>query len=121
MGYLYGCETDLHAISITSEKYYLSINVGDTVMRKEYVRTLTSKGQVVIPAEVRALLGLQPRDKVIFLVEDHRVTVMRAPMTLEDAFGSVPPLHQPEDFKALREVARAEQAEKTLAEMQEAD
>ena len=35
---------------------------------KEYIGTVTSKGQVTIPIEVREQLGLAPLDKVVFRV-----------------------------------------------------
>ena len=35
---------------------------------KEIMRTVTQKGQVTIPLEIRNLLGLKIRDKVIFKI-----------------------------------------------------
>ena len=32
--------------------------------------TITSKGQITIPKDVRATLGLEPGDKVSFLIDD---------------------------------------------------
>ncbi len=37
---------------------------------KEIVSTITSKGQVTIPAEVRRHLGLKTRDKISFVIEE---------------------------------------------------
>jgi antitoxin PrlF len=37
---------------------------------KEIVSTITSKGQVTIPAEVRRYLGLEQGDKVSFVIDD---------------------------------------------------
>jgi len=42
-----------------------------------------------------------------------------AVMSLEEAFGSVTPLSQPEDFEALREAAMQEHAEKVVEEMKD--
>ncbi len=36
---------------------------------QEYETTVTEKGQITIPQEIRRLMGLQPRDKVRFEVE----------------------------------------------------
>jgi AbrB family looped-hinge helix DNA binding protein len=78
---------------------------------KKYIATITSKGQVTIPVEVRQQLQLAPQDKVIFrIVEGKRVEMEPLPMTLEEAFGSVPPLNRPEDFKAIRQIANEERA-----------
>ena len=40
-------------------------------------------------------------------------------MSLEEAFGSVTPLNQPEDFEALREAAMEDHAEKVVEEMKD--
>lgn len=76
---------------------------------KEYIATITSKGQVTIPVEVRQKLNLAPQDKLVFrIVEDNRVEIESLPMTLEEAYGSVDPITRPEDFDALRRVASEE-------------
>lgn len=40
--------------------------------------TITSKGQVTIPADVRKAMGLGAQDRVVFTVLDDGTTVMRA-------------------------------------------
>ncbi|MBA4285281.1 MAG: AbrB family transcriptional regulator [Xanthomonadaceae bacterium] len=40
--------------------------------------TLTSKGQITIPAEIRAALGLDTGERVVFTQLDDGTTVMRA-------------------------------------------
>ena len=89
-----------------------------TILR-EHVRSITTKGQVTIPALVRDFLGLRPGEKVIFRIVDERVELVPAQMTLEDAFGSVKPIQQPEDFLALRQIAREERVERILSVMQD--
>ncbi|PKO21458.1 MAG: hypothetical protein CVU38_14610 [Chloroflexi bacterium HGW-Chloroflexi-1] len=84
---------------------------------RAHVRTLTSKGQVTVPAEVRRLLRVGPADKIVFRVTEGRVELQPAPMTLEATFGAVKPLNRPEDFTALRETAIAEHVEKVIAKM----
>lgn len=79
---------------------------------RKYYSTLTSKGQVTVPAPVHRALGLPPQDKVVFHIVEGQVLVESLPMTLEEAFGSVPPLHEPEDFQAIRAIAREERAER---------
>jgi len=75
---------------------------------KEIVTSLTQRGQVTVPAEVRRLLGLKSRDKVAFAIDDDQIRLMPVAFTLESAFGSVTPRNRPEDFKALSRVAREE-------------
>ncbi len=49
--------------------------------------TLTSKGQVTIPAEVRRRLGLHPGDRVGFVVDGDEVRLVRKENRIEAAFG----------------------------------
>ena len=39
--------------------------------------TLSSKGQTVIPKDIRALLGLQPGDKIDFVVQEEGQVLLR--------------------------------------------
>jgi AbrB family looped-hinge helix DNA binding protein len=84
---------------------------------EEYIRTVTAKGQVTIPAEIRRLLEVSPGDQVLFRVTESTVELQPATMTLEDTFGAVTPLRQPEDFAALREVAIEEHAQRVAEDM----
>jgi len=49
--------------------------------------TLTSKGQITIPAEVRRHLGLHPGDHMGFIVEDEAIRLVRKESRIEAAFG----------------------------------
>src|SRR5450759_1814909 len=53
------------------------------VNMKEFLTTVTQRGQVTIPAEVRRLLGAKTGDKVAFQVEEGQVRLAPASMTLE--------------------------------------
>lgn len=86
---------------------------------EEYIRTVTTKGQVTIPAEIRRLLQVAPGDKVVFRVTEGGVELQPATMTLEDTFGAVTPQRRPEDFTALRETAIEEHVQKVVEEMKE--
>ena len=75
---------------------------------KEIVSTLTSKGQVTIPAEVRRYLGLKTKDKIVFLIQDEgtvRLSTPRYPdiASLRGAAGS---LQEPRSWQEMREIAR---------------
>lgn len=63
---------------------------------KEIISTITSKGQVTIPSEVRKELGVGTRDKIAFVLDDGgvRIRPVKFP-TLESVFGSVPHLGRP--------------------------
>lgn len=71
------------------------------------IAPVSVKGQVTIPAEIRKELGIEPPDQVEFVVRDDGVVELRAPaFTLEEVFGSVPPLpHETEDLD--EEIAEA--------------
>jgi AbrB family looped-hinge helix DNA binding protein len=50
--------------------------------------TLTSKGQTTIPKEIRELLGLEPGDKLDFIVEaDGRVVLRPATLDVRELRG----------------------------------
>lgn len=86
---------------------------------KEFVATLTSKGQVTIPVEIREQLGLGPQDKIIFRLDsDNRVEMRRMPMSLAEAYGSVPPLTRPEQLEEIKRIAKEERAERWLGKAQ---
>ena len=79
--------------------------------------SMTRKGQVTVPIEVRRLLGLKPRDRVSFILGDDGVRIERAASGLDAVAGSVKPRKRPEDFKELRTIATQEAAQRALEEM----
>ena len=84
---------------------------------REFQRRLTYKGGVVIPAEIRRLLGVKPRGVVRFRIKDKRVELLPPTMTLEATFSSVKPKRRPLDFDKIRESAVEEKVLKTVANM----
>lgn len=73
-----------------------------------YISTVSSKGQVTIPAAVRHVLGVSTADKLVFRIVDGKVEVEPSLMRLDEAFGSVKPLNTPEDFAEIDRVAKQE-------------
>ncbi len=45
---------------------------------KEIITTITSKGQVTIPAEVRKHLGVKTNDKIAFVIDSEGIVRLRA-------------------------------------------
>lgn len=88
-----------------------------TTPEKLYTTTVTQRGQVTIPAEIRRLLGAKPRDKVTFTVQGSQVCLRPASLTLESAYGSVKPSQRPEVFKQVSRVARDDKAERTVRKL----
>lgn len=84
---------------------------------KEVLSTLTQRSQVTVPAEVRRVLHLKPKDKVAFQIEDDQVRLVPARFTLETAFGSVKPKNRPEDFEAIAQAAKDEHVQKAIRKL----
>ncbi len=51
--------------------------------------TLSSKSQIVLPAEVRRRLGLHPGDRLVIEVEDDHVVIRKAPVSDVDALAEL--------------------------------
>ena len=88
---------------------------------QQFTATTTQRNQVTIPAEVRRRLGIKPRDKVAFTIDDAgdagTVRLAAAEFSLESAFGSVRPSARPEDFDQLSRDAKDEKAMATAREL----
>lgn len=74
----------------------------------EVLTTVTSKGQVTLPAAIRRHLGVSANDKVAFVIEADgsvRVRVPRYPTiaSLRGAAGSLP---HPLSWQEMRRIAR---------------
>ena len=78
--------------------------------------SLTEQGQVTIPAEIRALLGLKPRDRVIFEIDGQDVKIRSATSQILAGYGAVTPISRPEDFRKLREQFEEDVAANVMAE-----
>jgi AbrB family looped-hinge helix DNA binding protein len=80
---------------------------------RHFITTVTQRGQITLPAEVRRILGVSARDQVAFAVEGEDVRLVPLSFTLESAFGSVPALPGTvtEDFDDQIAEAVEEQAE----------
>jgi AbrB family looped-hinge helix DNA binding protein len=87
---------------------------------REITTTITQRGQVTIPAEVRRVLGVKPRDKVTFTILDGEVRLAPVSLTLESAYGSVKPSKRPEDFDQISRAAKDAKAEQTAQELTKA-
>ncbi|MBI2872248.1 MAG: AbrB/MazE/SpoVT family DNA-binding domain-containing protein [Chloroflexi bacterium] len=69
----------------------------------QYITTVTQKGQVTIPGELRRALGLKPRDKVAFEMVDGEVRLLPVKSRVLAGYGVVKPTSKPEDFRKLRQ------------------
>lgn len=75
---------------------------------KEIISTITSKGQVTIPAEVRKYLGIKTNDKIAFVIDSEGTVRIRVPRypniaSLRGAAGS---LKKPLSWQQMQEIAQ---------------
>lgn len=83
---------------------------------KELLSSVSPKGQVTIPLEVRKLLGIKPRDKVCFRVEGEGVKITHFGSSLEANFQAVPSLKKPVSLSQMTETAREEHVQEAARE-----
>lgn len=78
---------------------------------RQVVGSVSTKGQVTLPAEMREQLGLRPGDKVQMVVEDHTIVVKRADDdSIDSAYRSIPALKKKLTLKEIREIAEEDAA-----------
>lgn len=75
---------------------------------------MTQKGQITIPVELRAKLGVVPGDTVRLTLEADGVKVQRVQSTIHSAFGIVTPRNRPEDWTKVRAETEAMMAEDAM-------
>lgn len=67
------------------------------------IATLSSKGQVTVPKDIRDFLALEQADKLIFTVINRDlIAVKPVKKSFLDFGGSVEPKEKPEDFGKIR-------------------
>jgi antitoxin PrlF len=90
---------------------------------REFTATVTSKGQLTLPVEVRRRLGIEPGDKVAIVVDqqEDRAELRRIHHTVESVFGLIPtpPGLVTDDFDDLIEEAMADHADEVIRRMRE--
>ena len=81
-----------------------------------YSTTVTSKGQVTIPGELRRVLNIKPKDKLAFELVNGEIRLRAAQSPVESSFGAVKPRKKPEDFRRMRRQIEEEIAEEVSGE-----
>jgi len=78
------------------------------VIVKESVSTITSKGQVTIPVEVRKYLGLSAGDRISFVIDRSGNVVLRVPKypTVASLAGAAGKLDHSMEMEKMLEIAR---------------
>jgi len=74
---------------------------------KEIVSTVTSKGQVTIPAEVRAYLGIKTNAKIAFVIDQEGIVRLRVPRypNIASLRGTAGSLQKPVSWQQMQCIA----------------
>ncbi len=83
---------------------------------RELETTVTTKGHVTIPKQVRTQLGLKPKDKVRFELEGNVVRLRPAPSRIARHFGAVQVPGKALDAKSEREAFEQGVSDDVIAE-----
>ncbi len=76
---------------------------------REFLLTISSKGQVTIPAEIRRRLGIDKRQKIALVIDDKKGDVrLRVPHypTVASLRGAAGSLGKKMSWKEMRDIAR---------------
>ncbi len=82
----------------------------------EFFSSVSPKGQITIPLELRKRLGIKPKDRVAFRVIDEQVTIAPAENAFLAAGGSLPALSPPRTLNEMTEIAAEEAAQAAARE-----
>ncbi|RKY04462.1 AbrB family transcriptional regulator [Candidatus Poribacteria bacterium] len=85
------------------------------------VTTLTSKGQITIPKEIREKLGLKPMDRFLVTIEGEVITLRPLKGDLMSLAGSInpPESERPTDFQRVREKVKEAVAQGVVEELRD--
>lgn len=74
---------------------------------KEIISTITSKGQVTIPAEIRKYLGVATNEQIAFVIDDEGTVRLRVPRypTIASLRGAAGSLKKPLPWKEMQRIA----------------
>jgi antitoxin PrlF len=74
---------------------------------KEIISTITSKGQVTIPVEVRNYLGIKTNDKIAFVIDSEGIVRIRVPRYPDIASlrGAAGRLGKPLSWRQMQKIA----------------
>ena len=82
-------------------------------MEREYITTVTQKGQVTIPIELRKALNINPKDKVAFRLDAGEIRIRHVGSQLLAGYGAGEPMTRPEDFRRIRREVEEEIADRS--------
>lgn len=83
---------------------------------REYVSSVSPKGQITIPAEIREMFKVKAKDKVVFEVSNGDVKIRPLGSPVDAIFQAVPALATPRSLEEMMEMAREEHAQEAATE-----
>ncbi len=81
-----------------------------------YTSSVSPKGQITIPADIRKQFGIDTKDRVSIEVRNDDIIVKPLPSVVDALYGSVPPLKEPLTTKELRAIMHEEIAINAMSE-----
>ena len=85
-------------------------------MMREMLSSVSPKGQVTLPAEIRRTLGIKPRDKVVIRLEKGKVEITPASSPLDESYQAIPALKPARSWKEIEALVAEESARTTSEE-----
>lgn len=70
--------------------------------------TVTSKGQITIPVDIRVNLGIEAGDRINFILENGRVVFLPATKSVTELKGIVPKPDKPVSIEDMKATVKAE-------------
>lgn len=86
---------------------------------REITASVTERGQVTIPVEVRKALGIDAKGKVSFVIENGVVVIRRPKYTIATAAGSIKPIYR--DIDEMIREAKEERADRLVEKMRKGE
>lgn len=99
---------------MVSLPYMKNLTSKQSYQQKETVSTISTKGQVTLPIRVRRHLGVDPNDKVAFVIEptgDVKVKNVKYP-DIQSLRGAAGFLKKSLSFKEMRQIAQEDRLER---------
>lgn len=88
------------------------LNTTSNTDNREFVSSVSQKGQITLPLEVRKHFGIE--DTVIIRVDEGQIKVSPTKATFSDSYQAVPALKHPLSFAEMRRIAREEHAQEAM-------
>lgn len=78
--------------------------------------SVSPKGQITIPRDVRTRWGIRAKDRVVFIIEDGEIRLEPLRTSIMDSYGAIPPLREPLSDNEQTQIAAEEHADLAAAQ-----